>query len=266
MAERDFTPIGSRFSYLVVLGEAYKSEKNKRWYVPCRCDCGMQKNVMCKNLLGGNTVSCGCYGRSIPRTGAKTHGQSKTPAWRSYYAMINRCTNKDANNYASYGGRGIKVCDRWMQGFEFFYADMGNRPKGKTIDRIDVNGNYSDENCRWASEEEQVNNKQSTRYLTFKGRKQSVAQWAKECGIPRDSIIVRIELGWNIKDALTVPTQVGRNQFGNGLPVTFNGITMTWTEWSKKLNIAYATLKKRIENGWTLERVLTQPLEKHKSK
>lgn len=266
MAAQHSTTLGARFSFLEIISEPYRKENSNLWYVKCRCDCGATKDIMCKNIVNKHTVSCGCYNRSMPRKGRVTHGKSKTPVWRAYYSMINRCTNPKNSRYESYGGRGICVCEDWLRGFEFFYADMGDRTEGTSLDRIDVNAGYSPANCRWATDEQQSNNKRCTRVLTHEGRSQSLNQWALEFGISRGALEVRLGLGWSLSDALTIPPERGRNQFGKGVPVEFNGRTMTWPEWAKETGISYYTLKKRIEMGWTLERTLTEPLEIHRRK
>ncbi len=212
MAVNQYTPIGARFERLTVIGESFRKE-NKQWYVKCRCDCGVERDILCKNLLKGHTKSCGCFNRERPRKGNLTHGKSNTPAWRSYYAMMTRCHNQNSQRFSSYGGRGIKVCERWRAGFEFFLADMGERPDGCSLDRVDVDGDYSPENCRWATLEQQSNNKRDTSYLEHAGRRMSIALWAKETGIDRGCIEVRLKLGWDISSALTIPAELGRNQY-----------------------------------------------------
>jgi hypothetical protein len=197
----------------------------------------------------------------MKRAGNVTHGKSRTPAWRSYHAMMTRCYNERQRTYQQYGGRGITVCDRWRAGFEFFYADMGDRPDGMTLDRLDVNAGYSPSNCRWATDDEQVNNKQDSVILEWQGERLNVAQWSAKTGISRGAIETRIKLGWDIEKTLTIPAVLGRNQFGEGgVPVEFNGEVKTWMQWSESTGIAYATLKKRIEAGWSVERALSTPL------
>lgn len=121
--------------------------------------------------------------------------------------MIARCYNPNVEKYPDYGGRGIVVCDRWRGegGFELFLEDMGGRPVGASIERIDNDGPYSPENCRWATQMEQCNNRRSNRTLTFRGRSQTVSQWAREVGLNRGTLNERLELGWSVSDALTRP-------------------------------------------------------------
>ncbi len=139
----------------------------------CMCDCGNLTTVEQAAITYGATKSCGCLQKEKARLSTirpgmygKTHGYTNTPTYRSWNAMNTRCKNPNTDNFKHYGGRGIQVCDRWNN-FENFLNDMGERPDGKTLDRIDVNGNYKPENCRWATYSQQSRNKQAKRITEF---------------------------------------------------------------------------------------------------
>jgi hypothetical protein len=130
--------------------------------------------------------------------------------YKAWQNMKTRCLNQNRESYPGYGGRGITICDRWISSFAAFLEDMGERPPGMMIDRIDNNGNYEPGNCRWATNKEQANNRRSTLKITFKGITRSAAQWGEELGLSRSLISGRLRKGWPIEKALS------QNKFKGG--------------------------------------------------
>jgi len=173
----------------------------------CVCDCGNICNAHGSDMRRGKIRSCGCLNQEVAKTGdrRRTHGMAGTPEYRSWTGMINRCTNPSARGYHRYGGRGIEVCERWINSFEAFYEDMGPRPVGTSIDRIDFNGNYEPENCRWADIETQNSNTSTTVLITAKSETKSLGAWARELGVSTVAIRYRLKKGMSHEDAITKP-------------------------------------------------------------
>jgi len=150
--------IGSRYGRLIAVRRVQNTRQEKAQWL-CRCDCGNETIVPLAYLRKGATKSCGCFRRQLIGDRLRTHGLTRTPTWTTWRAMKARCSNPQTNGFHNYGGRGICVCDRWSK-FENFVADMGERPSlDFSIDRLDTNGNYTPENCRWATIKQQRRNK-----------------------------------------------------------------------------------------------------------
>lgn len=198
-----------RFGRLLVIERAGK-DKQQNWMWRCLCDCGREHTVRGMSLKCGGTTSCGCFHSEIQGHLAaerqRTHGMSATRIYTSWKQMINRCHNPKAPRFAEWGGRGIRVCERWRR-FENFLADMGEKPEGRSLDRIDNDGDYTPENCRWATPAEQQRNRNSGLHLlTVGGRTQCITDWAVETGVPRTVIYQRINhLHWPVEKAITTP-------------------------------------------------------------
>lgn len=199
---RDLT--GQAFGRLTVLSLAGK-RGNYQTHWLCRCECGDLCHVYSGCLVRGTTQSCGCLWRELNGQQFATHGKSRTRVYTAWLAMRQRCYYEKHAQYADYGGRGIKVCDRWRDNFENFYADMGEPPKGSTLDRRENDGPYSPDNCRWATRIEQANNTSASRFIEHAGQRKTVMEWSRETGIPGNTLYYRIYRGWPINRLFDAP-------------------------------------------------------------
>lgn len=164
--------------------------KHGTWWM-CRCDCGNNVVKYRGHLLHGTAKTCGCF-----NPGARTHGMSGTPEYRAWDNARSRCYSKKNRKFPLYGGRGISVCDRWRHSFSNFIEDMGARPSpAHSLERLNGNGNYEPRNCVWASIEQQNNNRSFNRHVTVNGKRLTIAQAARETGIPHATILSRLDSG-----------------------------------------------------------------------
>lgn len=196
-------PIGTRFSRLTVTQELPRNVQGKRRLV-CQCVCGNTTTVELYNLTGGNTRSCGCLRIDTTRARSKTHGRSKSKIYKLWHRILDRCYDSNSKDFQNYGGRGIKVCDRWRQ-FENFLADMGDRPHGKTLDRRNNALGYSPENCRWATWNQQARNRRSNRIITVLGVTGCVYDVSDHFQISGKLVTSRLVKGWTPERAITQP-------------------------------------------------------------
>ena len=200
--------IGKIFGRWTVLSraESPKSPSGRtRPYWACRCACGTEKAIEGGSLMRRLTRSCGCLQRELLRAPRK-HGHAKkghvSKTWVSWNKMLVRCNNPKADKFAYYGGRGIRVCERWDE-FANFLADMGERPANRTLDRIEVNGNYEPGNCRWATQKEQTRNTRRAHVIEYLGAKMSLAEAAERSGLKYHLVKDRIRAGWTAERALS---------------------------------------------------------------
>lgn len=256
-----------KFGRLAVLERAPNLKpKEPRWH--CRCDCGELRTITGKNLRNGNSTSCGCFRKErtieTQRKRLTTHGQSKSlqsdssPEWRTWMGMITRCRPQhDATG--RYGKRGIRVCQRWLDAFENFLEDMGKRPPGihgdgpaYSLGRIDNDGPYSPENCRWETWKQQQRNRSSNYLITAFGKTMTLQDWAEETNINKMTLRYRFVRGWKPEDALTRATEHIRY-------ITAFGRTLSLQDWAEEKGLNQTTLWCRIQRGWEPERALSKP-------
>lgn len=249
--KRKYGKPGEKYNSLVVLGEAAK--RGEKRYVKCLCDCGGETIVRLTHIRSGQIKTCGC-GRSH----RKTHGMSRSPEFKSWLHMKERCHKEDNPQYHNYGGRGVEVCSEWRDDFQAFYDHIGPKPSPElTVDRVDNDGNYEPGNVRWASRQQQCRNFRCNTLLTYDGRTQCIVEWAEELGVNRGTLQTRLQRGWSTERALTQPTgKHRRKHYG----LTAFGRTQTLPEWEKETGIAFKTILHRIDRlGWSTEEALTIP-------
>lgn len=201
---------GQKFGRLVAHSYVGPSAAGAVWF--CVCDCGGSSKTTITKLRSGHTKSCGCLKNELTRARSITHGLSGTYEHGIWLAMIQRCTNPNNQAYPDYAGRGIFICDRWvngdgpLSGFECFFSDMGARPDNThTLDRVDNDGPYSPDNCQWATRKQQARNRRSNRLVFVDGIQMSVAEACEKLGFNHNFINNRLQKGFSWQRAITQP-------------------------------------------------------------
>lgn len=249
---------GRTFGRLTVLNR-HGDQLPVKWV--CQCTCGEITIVFPGHLKSGATTSCGCYQKERTSERSITHGLSDTTEYEIWKGIIKRCENTSDHAYADYGGRGIRVCDRWRHSFENFYADMGPRPSLEySIDREDNNGHYEPSNCRWATRIEQNNNRRSNRKVTYQNQEMTLSEIARLTGMPYHRLFARVH-----KCDMSLTTAVTKEKHEPAL-IEFRGRKMTLVQWAEELNVNYATLYVRIERGWSIDKAFTTPVQSNSKK
>lgn len=199
---------GRRFERLSVLyrgDDLISNDGRHRTVWICKCDCGKILPVRTECLTSGRTLSCGCLKAEKARNGHLTHGHSQTKLYAVWRGIKTRCYNSNNDAYPRYGGRGITMCEEWKENynaFEKWAIQSGYKPK-LSIDRIDVNGDYTPANCRWTDDKTQCNNRRSNRILTFNGETHNITEWANILGIPAKTLFTRLYSGYSTEKILT---------------------------------------------------------------
>lgn len=195
---------GKRFGRWLVLRRAEDHISKSGYHFTqyeCLCDCGATRRVLASALKSGRSKSCGCYAGEIRaricRENFKTHGETKTRLYQIYVGMKKRCYNEAAYNYANYGARGILVCEDWLKSWESFrdWSLANGYSDNLSIDRIDVNGDYSPSNCRWVTRDVQANNRRSNKSIVYNGASHTIAEWSRILGIPYKTFYAKLRSG-----------------------------------------------------------------------
>ena len=199
--------VGKTFGRLTVIKEVERNNRGERCFL-CKCNCGNEKIIVGWRLTTKNkpTQSCGCLHKEIVSNTFKTHGDSNERLYHIYKGMINRCLNENDKSYKYYGGRGIKLCDEWLNDYELFKKwslDNGYNEL-LTIERVDINGNYEPRNCRWATRKEQANNTRKNHLLEYNGKLYTMSELSELCGINYSTLRKRInDMGWSVEKAVS---------------------------------------------------------------
>jgi hypothetical protein len=199
---------GHQYGDLRVLAFIGRSKSRAAMW-ECLCSCGKKHVASLGSLRQGKVSSCGCKKSQLISEKRSTHGATNTDEYRIYRGVIARCENPNVKVYPDYGGRGIKICERWRSSFENFLADMGPRPsKDHSLDRENSDGHYEPGNVRWALQSKQVNNRRNTRFVTYRGEKMALTEAVRLGGgvIHYEAAWVRIKSGWSVERAVETPT------------------------------------------------------------
>lgn len=221
----------------------------------CKCVCGKTKEIDAYNVLSGKSTNCGCVRDLKTKERMTKHGQKQTRLYNIWCSMKERCNNPNSQAYKDYGGRGISICKDWQDDYMNFYNWSINNGYDKklTIDRIDVNGNYEPLNCRWATTDEQCNNRRNNIKITYNGKTQTLFQWCEEYGLEYRMILARYHnpnfQNKSIEELLFTPNQ-------KQILITYNGETHTISEWSKITNIRHNVIFDRWQKGYYEEDIL----------
>lgn len=248
---------GLKYGRLTVIS-FYERTPSRRYLWNCKCECGNTVVVDGKHLRDGHTKSCGCYRVEQSTINNTTHGKTGTRIHTIWNSMRARCYCPTSHAYENYGGRGIKVCDEWLD-FNNFYKwanenGWSEESVGISLDRIDVDGDYCPDNCRWASIIQQANNKRNNLRLTINGETKTINDWGRKSGIASSTIRHRIRSGWDVEKAVFEPV-AKQNEL-----IEFDGELHTLKEWSNILNINVNTLYGRLHTGWSMEDTLATPI------
>jgi len=249
---------GNKYNYVTVLRK-YTEEYSRNSKYVCLCNCGKEFLCFGFSLKNGNTKSCGCYNSLVH----KTHGGTKKPKYAIWHSMIQRCNNPNLKRYKDYGGRGIKVCDRWLKSFDNFYNDMGQRPDGLTIERRDKNGNYEPSNCFWETNANQQKNKRNNRYITFNNETRIFSDWCKILNINNSTLNLLLK-SHDFSVIYNFYSSGKTGSIGRANYITYNGKEARMEEWSKILKCRSSSISAMLKNGKTFEQIFNYYTEKNK--
>lgn len=235
---------GQTFGFWKVISLAEDRSRHGHRMFLCQCICGKTKVLRGSMLTNGTSISCRCQTSKLKNI---THDMSDTRTYSTWTSMRNRCNNPKADNYDRYGGRGIKVCDDWNHSFEKFFADMGERPKNTTIDRIDGSKGYFKGNCRWASHRLQTLNRDETVWLEYKGEILCISDMAKKYKLTRSMISNRLKKGMTTEQAIETPREKMMFEILKG------GVVYSLDNFNKEFGLSRTSLARKRDEGMTMQ-------------
>lgn len=208
-----FNLTGQKFGRWTVISEAPRHGQTRYWL--CQCDCGTVREVRQQNLINGQSTSCGCYHREEAKSignRSRKHGDFGTHLYGIWAGMKRRCYNPHTKYYEDYGGRGIKVCDKWLDYVPFKeWATSHGYSEGMSIERLDVNGNYCPENCTWIPKNQQNRNKRNTIRIEYKGKTYTLKEISEITHIKEHTLFARYQRGWTSEEIFN--PKLKQNQF-----------------------------------------------------
>lgn len=242
--------IGQKYNMLTVIG-IEKNDKQECWMWKCKCDCGNTTVVKPYEIINNKTHSCGCLrksGKQVPII----HGDSHKRLHNLWWSMLERCEKPTKKTYKNYGGRGIKVCEEWHEYINFKEWALSNGyADDLSIERIDVNGNYCPENCKWIPMKTQARNRRTTHYVDYDGERISLAEACERANLPYKQVFERIvKSKWSEYDALHTP---------------IHDNTDSARKKCKEAGINYYTYMTRVRSGWSEEKALNTPTRSKKA-
>ena len=248
---RDLT--GQKFGYLTVLRrDGSTNHGNALWL--CKCVCGKETIVASSNLIRNFITSCGCKRSETISNKNKKHGKSRSRIYLLWSRIKVRCTKPNCSHYKNYGGRGITYDSSWEYFENFYKWALDNGYKDNlTIERIDVNGNYCPENCKWITLKEQAQNRRNTYRINYKGKEYCASELARMFNIKVDTLKKRINSGMSVEDAINKPVKKEHL-------IVYNNETHNITEWENLLGFKNGTIKERLKRGWSIKQIIETPL------
>lgn len=197
---------GEKHAHLLLISDAFRRPGRTGYHFRALCDCGREHVALAYDISQGKTRSCGCTSSLESGISRRTHFMCDSPEYRAWCNMRNRCGDPTNRQWKDYGGRGIKVCERWLESFENFIADLGRKPGPRhSLGRIDNDGDYEPGNVRWETRRQQSLNSRGNTLMTLRGETMTMTEWCEKLGLRRNMVSLRHQRGWSDEEALTTP-------------------------------------------------------------